>query len=107
MVDLTLQHKNRPLLVEGPEIQVRPIGTRPSSMRGCFTADQLQIMIDLYQSGTTAEQLAQTSGFSKRIARRPTPASRHESASSGMNVRFIRVVRCPTGKRVHTRSTLN
>jgi hypothetical protein len=70
VVDLTCQHKNRPLLVEGPEVKVRPIGTRPSSMRGCFTADQLQTMIDLYQSGTTAEQLAQTSGFSKRSIKR-------------------------------------
>ena len=70
MVDLTCQHKNRPLLVEGPEIMIRPTGTRPSSMRGCFSADQLQAMIDLYKSGATAQQLAQTSGFSKRSIKR-------------------------------------
>jgi hypothetical protein len=28
MVDLTCQHKNHTLLVEGPEITVRPVGTR-------------------------------------------------------------------------------
>jgi len=27
-VDLTCQHKNHTLLVEGPEITVRPVGTR-------------------------------------------------------------------------------
>jgi hypothetical protein len=70
VVDLTCQHKNRPLLVEGPEIKIRPIGTRPWSMRGCFSADQLQAMIDLYKSGATAKQLAQTSGFSKRSVKR-------------------------------------
>jgi hypothetical protein len=46
VVDLTCQHKNQALLVEGPEIKVRPIGTRPQSMRGHFSADQLQTMID-------------------------------------------------------------
>jgi transposase-like protein len=39
-------------------------------MRGRFSDDQLQAMIDLYQSGATAEQLAQTSGFSKRSVKR-------------------------------------
>jgi hypothetical protein len=47
VVDLTCQHKNRPLLVQGPEIKIRPIGTRPWSMRGCLSADQLKAMIDL------------------------------------------------------------
>jgi hypothetical protein len=28
MVDLTHQHKNQTLLVEGPEITIRPVGTR-------------------------------------------------------------------------------
>jgi hypothetical protein len=28
MVDLTLQHTNHTVLVEGPEITVRPVGTR-------------------------------------------------------------------------------
>jgi hypothetical protein len=58
------------MLVEGPEIMIRPIGTRPQSMRGRFSVDQLQTMIDLYKSGATAEQLAQTSGFSKRSIKR-------------------------------------
>ena len=70
MVDLTCQHKNQGLLVEGPEIMIRPVGTRPQSMRGRFSADQLQAMIDLYKSGATAGQLAQTSGFSKRTIKR-------------------------------------
>ena len=70
MVDLTCQHKNQTLLVEGPEIMIRPIGTRPQSMRGRLSTDQLQTMIDLYQSGVTAEQVAQTYGFSKRSVKR-------------------------------------
>jgi hypothetical protein len=28
VVDLTCQHKNHTLLVEGPEIKIRPVGTR-------------------------------------------------------------------------------
>lgn len=28
MVDLTLQHTNRTVLVQGPEITIRPLGTR-------------------------------------------------------------------------------
>jgi len=70
VVDLTCQHKNQTLLVEGPEIMIRPIGTRPQSMRGRLSTDQLQTMIDLYQSGVTAEQVAQTYGFSKRSVKR-------------------------------------
>jgi hypothetical protein len=69
-VDLTCQYKNQTLLVEGPEIMIRPIGTRPQSMRGRFSADQLQTMIDLYKSGATAEQVAQMHGFSKRSIKR-------------------------------------
>jgi hypothetical protein len=70
VVDLTCQHKNQALLVEGPEIKIRPVGARPQSMHGRFSADQLQVMIDLYKSGVTAEQLAQTSGFSTRSIKR-------------------------------------
>jgi len=65
-VDLTCQYKNQTLLVEGPEIMIRPVGTRPQSMHGRFSADELQTIIDLYKSGATAEQLAHTSGFSTR-----------------------------------------
>jgi hypothetical protein len=57
-VDLTCQHKNQDLLVEGFEVMIRPVGTRPQSMRGRFSADELQAMIDLYKSGATAEQVA-------------------------------------------------
>jgi len=39
-------------------------------MRGGFSADQLQAMIDLYKSGATAEQVAQSCGFSKRSIKR-------------------------------------
>jgi hypothetical protein len=49
---------------------IRPVGTRPQSMRGRFSADQLQTLINLYKSGATAEQIAQTSGFSKRSVKR-------------------------------------
>ena len=57
-------------MVEGPEIKVRPVGARPQSMRGRFSADELQTMIDFYESGATAEQVAQTYGFSKRSIKR-------------------------------------
>jgi hypothetical protein len=70
MVDLTCQHKNQALLVEGPEVMIRPVGTRPQSMRGRFSADQLQTMIDLYKAGATAEQVAQVYGFSTRSIKR-------------------------------------
>ena len=69
-MDLTCQHKNQTLLVEGPEIKIRPVGTRLQSMRGRFSTDELQTMIDLYNSGATAEQIAQTYGFSKRSIKR-------------------------------------
>jgi response regulator of citrate/malate metabolism len=39
-------------------------------MRGRFSADQLQTMINLDKSGATAEQVAQTYGFSKRSVKR-------------------------------------
>lgn len=35
-----------------------------------FSADQLQTVIDLHRSGATAEQVAQTYGFSKRNIKR-------------------------------------
>jgi hypothetical protein len=70
VVDLTCQHKNQALLVEGPEVMIRPVGTRPQSMRGRFSADQLQTMIDLYKSGATAERVAQVYGFSTRSIER-------------------------------------
>ncbi|TNC20073.1 hypothetical protein FG385_31590 [Amycolatopsis alkalitolerans] len=39
LVELTCQHKNREVLVEGPEITIRPVGTRrraavPDDRRG-------------------------------------------------------------------------
>jgi hypothetical protein len=58
------------LLVEGPEIAIRPTGARPQSMRGRFSAGELQTMIDLYKSGVTAERVAQAYGFSKRSIKR-------------------------------------
>lgn len=70
MVDLTWQHKNQALLVEGSEVTIHPVGTQPQSTHGRFSADQLQTMIDLYKSGATAEQVAQTYGFSKRSIKR-------------------------------------
>lgn len=58
-VNLTCQHKNRPLVVEGPEITVRPVGVRRWSVRGRFCAEELQAMIDLYSSGTLTGRLLQ------------------------------------------------
>lgn len=65
-MDLTCQYENQALLVEGPEVMIRPVGARPQSMRSYFAAAELQAMIDLNKSGATAEQVAQTYGFSKR-----------------------------------------
>jgi hypothetical protein len=72
-VDLKCQHKNQEnqaLLVKGPEVMIRPVGICPQSVRGRFSADQLQAMIDLYKSGATAEQVAQTYGFNKPSIKR-------------------------------------
>lgn len=70
MVDLTRQHKNRPLLVEGPEIKIRPVGARRGSMRERFRAEELQAMIDLYNSGTTRAQVAERFGISVSSVKR-------------------------------------
>jgi hypothetical protein len=48
-VDLTCQHKNHTLLVEGPEITIRPVGARQWSVRERFCTEELQAMIDLSQ----------------------------------------------------------
>jgi DNA invertase Pin-like site-specific DNA recombinase len=73
MVDLTCQHKNQTLLVEGPAIKVRPVGARQWSMRERFCAEELQAMIDLYTSGATRSQVAKRFGISvssvKRVLR--------------------------------------
>ena len=58
VVDLTCQHTNQTLLVEGPEITIRPVGARRGSMRERFRAEELQAMIDLYNSGTTRAQVS-------------------------------------------------
>jgi len=65
---LTCQHKNPwTLLVEGPEIKIRPVGS------GRFCAEELQAMIDLYISGATSSQVAEWFGISvssvKRVLR--------------------------------------
>jgi DNA invertase Pin-like site-specific DNA recombinase len=58
-VDLTCQHKNQTLLVEGPEIKIRLVDARPWSMRERFCAEELQAMIDLYLAGATSSQVAE------------------------------------------------
>jgi hypothetical protein len=72
-VDLTYQHTNQILLVEGPEIKIRSVGARPWSMRERFCAEELQAMIDLYTSGATRSQVAERFGISvssmKRVLR--------------------------------------
>ena len=73
MVDLTCQHKNQTLLVEGPEIMICPVGARSWSMHDRFSAEDLQTMIDLYLSGATGAQVAERFGISvssvKRVLR--------------------------------------
>lgn len=72
-VDLTCQHKNQTLLVEGPEIMISPVGTRTWSAHDRFSAEDLQAVIDLYTSGATRAQVAQRFGISvssvKRVLR--------------------------------------
>jgi DNA invertase Pin-like site-specific DNA recombinase len=69
-VDLTCQHKNQILLVEGPEIKIRPVGARQWSMRERFRADELQAMINLYISGATTSQVAERFGISVSSTKR-------------------------------------
>ncbi len=73
MVDLTCQHKNQILLVEGPEIKIRPVGSRQWSVRERFSVEDLQAMIDLYVSGANSSQVAQRFGINvssvKRVLR--------------------------------------
>jgi transcriptional regulator of aromatic amino acid metabolism len=72
-VDLTCQHKNQTLLVEGPEIMICPVGARQWSMRDRFSAEDFQALIDLYISGATTPQVAERFGISvssvKRVLR--------------------------------------
>lgn len=84
MVDLTRQHKNQTLLVEGPEIMICPMGARQWRMRERFSAEDRQTMVDLYSSGATTKQVAQAFGIGltsvKRVlrdhgARKRTPAT--------------------------------
>jgi DNA invertase Pin-like site-specific DNA recombinase len=70
VVDLTCQHKNQTLLVEGPEIKIRPIGVRQWSMRERFSTEQLQAMVDLYISGATKSQVAERFGISVSSVKR-------------------------------------
>lgn len=55
--------KNQTLLVEGLEIMVCPVGARQWSMRDRFSVEDLQAMVDLYSSGATAKQVAETFGI--------------------------------------------
>jgi hypothetical protein len=73
VVDLTCQHKNHTVLVEGPKIKIRPVGVRQWSVRERFGAEDLQVMIDMYISGATRSQIAHRFGISvssmKRLLR--------------------------------------
>lgn len=84
VVDLTCQHTNQTLLVEGPEITICPVGARQWSVRDRFSAENLQVMVDLYSSGATAKEVAETFSIGltsvKRIlrnhgARKRTPTT--------------------------------
>jgi transcriptional regulator of aromatic amino acid metabolism len=70
VVDLTHQHKNQTLLVEGTEIKIRSVGARPWSMHERFYAEELQLMIDLYISGATRSQVAERFGISVSSVKR-------------------------------------
>jgi transposase-like protein len=70
VVDLTRQHTNQTLLVEGPEIKIRPVSARQWSIRERFSADELQAMINLYISGATRAQIAEQFGVSVSSAKR-------------------------------------
>src|SRR4051812_16379978 len=70
MVDLTCQHKNQTLLVEGPEIMICPVGARPWSMHDRLSAEDVHAMIDLYLSGATRAQVAERFGISVSSVRR-------------------------------------
>ena len=73
MVYLTCQHKNQTLLVEGPEIKIRPVGAGSWSIHDRFSAEDLQTVINLYISGATSAQVAQRFSISvssvKRVLR--------------------------------------
>jgi transposase-like protein len=72
VVDLTLQHTNHTVLVEGPEIMICR-GARQRSVSDRFSTEDLQAMVDLYSSGATAKQVAETFGIGltsmKRVLR--------------------------------------
>jgi hypothetical protein len=103
VVDLTCQHKNQALLVEGPEVMIRPVGTRPQSMRGRFSADQLQTIIDLYRSGAIAEQVAPDLRLQQTQHQTTTPATRrtsrapHQRMISWMGASCLGGVGCAQG----------
>lgn len=67
-MDLTHQHKNHTVLVEGSEIRVRAVGT--CSTRDRFSAQDVQTMIDLYISGVTRSQVAERFGISVSSVKR-------------------------------------
>jgi transposase-like protein len=73
VVDLTCQHKNHTLLVKGPEIKIRLVGTGSWSIHDRFSAEDLQAVIGLYTSGATGAQVARRFGISvssvKRVLR--------------------------------------
>jgi hypothetical protein len=58
VVDLTCQHKNQTLLVEGSEIKIRPVGADSWSLHDRFSAEDIQAVVDLYISGATSSQVA-------------------------------------------------
>jgi hypothetical protein len=58
VVDLTCQHKNQTLLVEGPEIKIRPVGARQWSVRERFGAEELREMI--FATLKRARQIAES-----------------------------------------------
>jgi DNA invertase Pin-like site-specific DNA recombinase len=85
VVDLTCQHKNQTLLVEGPKIKIRRVGARQWSARERFSAEELQAMIDLYTSGATRSQVAERFGISvsslKRVLRDHGVRREHRNAT--------------------------
>lgn len=72
-MDLPCQHKNQTLLVERPEIKIRPVRAGSWSIHDLFSAEDLQAVIDLYIPEATSARVAQRFSISvssvKRVLR--------------------------------------
>jgi transposase-like protein len=74
------------LLVEGPEIMIRPVGAHQWSMRERFRPEELQVIIDLYTSEATRAQVAEQFGVSVSSVKRLLRDHGIRKTSSGHTV---------------------